>query len=181
MKQRIVFVLILLLSVVGCGSFSHHQQTYYVKEMKVEANSRPVPRLIAQIVPSTENSGVPMLYQSRKWGAPYSVLLSAHSKKSVCTHFLLYSFIVRSEGEVITNKSFSNPVKLDLCGVGNYNYYHLYKYNLGNSLVFEKGRKVELEVTYGQADVPGKTTIFMKGIGEEEKSKSSLWDAYMGV
>jgi len=183
MKTKQIIIILLALTTISCGSFNHQQETYYVNETSQKFEDRVQPRLLAQIVPSTENSSIPFLYQSRKWGAPYSLRLSANSTRTVCTFFSLHSFKVKLESNIISEKNFVTPLKLDLCGskIGDQNNYPLYSYNLGSSLEFEEGKRIDLEVTYSQANAPEKITILMSGKGEQEKSKSSLWNAYMGI
>ncbi len=183
MKFRIAMILASLILMTGCGSFYHKQQTYYVKETTEKANKLPQPRLMAQIVPSTESSGIPLIYHSRKWHGPYTLRLHANPTKTECTYYLLHSFNVRLEGSLVNEKTFTTPLKLNPCedNIRNTKNHTLYSHSLGDSLAFEEGKMVQLEVVYSQADSPDIRTLLMNGVGEEKQRRSSLWSAYMGI
>jgi len=171
------------LLLAGCGTFEHQQQTYYIEEVLREGISQPKPILRVQIVPAVESTHVPLIYYSRKWGEPYSISFSANSRVDVCTHFLLHSFRFTSEKRLIEEKLFTTPLRMDLCGskLGYRNNHTMYRYQLDESFKFFEGSKVELEVKYERPDGVGVRAIFFDGTGEEKKSNTSLFSAYMGV
>ena len=183
MKSSIILIVISILSISGCGNFHHKQQTFYVKEISVEAEKRPKPLLRAQIVPSTESTVIPLLFHSRKWGAPYSVLLRARSDSTECIYYLLHSLRVKSEDELVSEQNYKKPLKLTHCGRNDGKHYDstLYRYELGDSLVFEEGKKIELQITYSQHGTAGKTTLLMQGVGEQEQLKAPLHVVYMSI
>lgn len=162
----------------------HKQQTYYVQEVDPETQTQEEPKLSVQIVPSEKNFHILFLVHSRKWIAPYSIRFSARSKQKPHSHFLLHSFKLKAGKDLIAEKQFPSPMKLQLIEkrMGDYVYHEVeYRYELGDALQFEEGKEVELEVTYEQPGVTEKKTIRLKGTGEEKKEKSSLWNAYMSV
>lgn len=182
MKYEIVILMVALL-LSGCGTFKHQQQTYYIEEVLRAGISQPKPVLRVQIVPTVESTHVPLFYYSRKWGGPYSISFSANSRIDVCTHFLLHSFRFTSEKRLIEEKLFSTPLKMELCGseLGDRNNHSLYRYLLDDSFKFVEGSKIELEVKYERPDGVGVRSILFDGVGEEKKSNTSLFSAYMGV
>lgn len=167
----------------GCGIFKHQQQTYYVEEVLKDGVSQPKPILRVQIVPTVESTHVPLFYYSRKWGGPYRVSFSVSAQVDDCPHFLLHAFRLTSGDELVEEKLFSTPLKMDVCGSksGSQGNRTLYRYPLDESFEFVEGRKVELEVEYERSDESGLRTILFHGEGEEKKSKSSLFSAYMSV
>ena len=171
----------LLLS--GCGIFKHQQQTYYVQEVLEEGVSQPMPILHVQIVPSVESTHIPLLYHSRTWGGPYRIDMHANPQLGECTHFLLHSFRLTSEVNLVDEKLFTTPHRMNLCGPkpANRNHHELYSYQIDDSFEFVEGRKIELEVRYERPDGQGVRTLLFRGIGEEEKSVSPLFSAYMSV
>ena len=170
--------------VSGCGVFIHEQQTYYVTQNSPEESAEEEPQLNAQIVPSENNFHILFLYHSRKWTAPYTVRLSSRADKPVDSDFLIHSFKVKADNQLVAEKNFASPLRLTLTKktLGNYVYYDCeYRYELGDALQFEEGKEVVLEVTYEQPGVSEKETIRLKGVGEEKKEISSLWNAYMSI
>jgi len=168
--------------VSGCGVFTHKQQTYYVRS--IEPQNQTKPELKVQIVPTEKNFHILFLIHSRKWIPPYSIRFSSYSKEKFDSHFSLHSFKLKSGNNLIAEKIFSPPHKLELTETksGNYVYYEFdYRYELGESLKFENGKEVELEVIYEHSEMTEKQTIRLKGTGEEKKNKTSLWNAYMSV
>ena len=182
MKNKLTILLATLL-LSGCGIFSHQQQTYYVKEVLTKKISQPKPHFRVQVVPTVTSTHIPFFYHSRKWGGPYNIQFSANSRRDVCTHFLLHSFIFKSDNKLIEEKQFPKPLKLDLCGskLGFRNNHTMYRYQLDDSFQFVNDRTVELEVKFERPDGTGVKTMLLRGKGEEEKRNTSLWNAYMSV
>jgi len=175
MKINLILTLLSSLILPGCGVFMHKQQTYYVHDTDPKAQTQDEPKLSVQIVPTEKNFHILFLVHSRKWIAPYSIRFSARSKQKPNSHFLLHSFKLKAGSDLIAEKQFSKRM-------GDYVYHEVeYRYELGELLQFEEGKEVELEVTYEQPGVTEKKTIRLKGVGEEKKDKSSLWNAYMSV
>lgn len=167
----------------GCGIFKHQQQTYYVEEVLQEGVEQPKPILRVQIVPTVESTHVPLFYYSRKWGGPYSVSFSVNSQLDDCPHFLLHAFRLTTDNDLVEEKLFSTPLRMDVCGSkpGKQSNHILYRYQLDDSFAFVEGRKIELEVEYERSDEGGMRTILLHGVGEEKKSNTSLFSAYMSV
>ncbi len=182
MRLRIVIGVAALL-VAGCGTFKHQQQTYYIEEVSSDRQPQPEPVLRAQVVPTAESTHVPLFYYSRTWGGPYSIVFSANVKADVCTHYLLHSFRFTADSQLVEEQLFPSPLSLSLCGseIGNRNNHALYRHRLDDSFEFVEGRKVELEVKYERPDGLGVRTILFHGVGEEKKSSTSLFSAYMSV
>ena len=182
MKNTLTILLATLL-LAGCGTFSHQQQTYYVKEAQTKGLSQPKPHLRVQVVPTVKSTHIPLFYYSRKWVGPYSIVLSANSRDDVCTHFVLHSFKLKSDNRLIEEKQFTTPLRLDLCGskLGFKNNHTMYRYQLDDSFQFVKDQKIELEVKFERSDGAGVKTVLLQGKGEEEKRKTSLFSAYMGL
>lgn len=182
MKNLTAFLMVTLL-LSGCGIFDHQQQTYHVKEVLTEGKSQPKPILRVQIVPTVESTHIPLFYYSRTWAGPYSISFSANSRTDVCTHFLLHSLRLTSDETLIEERLFPAPLKMDLCGsrLGDRNNHTLYRYPLHESFEFVEGRKVELEVTYERPDGAGVRAILLRGTGEEKKSRTSLFNAYLSI
>jgi hypothetical protein len=184
MKIKIIIILLSSVILSGCGVYMHKQQTYYVHEVDPETQTQKEPTLSVQIVPTEKNFHILFIVLSQKWIAPYSIRFSAHSKQKPDSYFLLHSFKLKAVNDLIAEKQFSPPMMLKLIEkrMGDYVYHEVeYRYELGELLNFEKGKEVELEVTYEQPGVTVKKTIRLKGTGEETKEKSSLWNAYMSV
>jgi len=181
--KNIFSICLATLLLTGCGVFSHHQQTYYVKEDLTKGLSQTTPHFRVQVVPSVQSTHIPLLYLSRKWGGPYSIVFSANSTRDDCTHFLLHSFKLTSDNKLIEEKLFPTPLKLDFCGskLGSQNSSKKHRYQLVDSFQFVKDRQIELEVKFERPDGAGVKTILLRGKGEEKKSNSSLWSAYLSV
>lgn len=170
------------MSISGCGVFTHRQETYYVREIEPQQQFKPALKI--QIVPTEKNFHILFLIYSRKLIPPYSIRFSSYAKQKPVSHFLLHSFRLTSGEDLIAEEQFSPPLILDLSEKksGEHVFYELnYLYELGNSLQFEKGKMIELEVSCEQPGVSEKKTIRLKGMGEEKHNTSSLWDAYMSV
>lgn len=182
MKTNILLLLATFF-LTGCGTFYHHQQTFYVKEVGSADTQQPEPSLNVGVALTTTSKHIPFFYYSRKWGGPYSIQFSSNSRPDVCTYFLLHSFYLKSDKTLVSGKRFREPLKLDLCGteLGYQNGYKLYRFPLGESFKFDKDKQIEIEVEFERADDPGVKTILLRGKGEEEKSKTWLFNAYMSV
>jgi hypothetical protein len=171
------------LLLTACGTFHHTEQTYYVSSNGSDIQSRmkygPA-RLSAQVVPSTRSSSVPMLYHSRVWGPPYAIRFHTNTDGSGCRRFFLYSIKLHSESEVYVDKNYDTPQLLETCATRPLNNQELLRYDIGNALKFEQGKRIVLQIKYSRPDT-GMRTETLTGKGKEKTSRSSLWDAYMGI
>lgn len=180
---KIAGLLIVVTALSGCGTFHHLQQTYYVAQSTGDSppeNTKTTPRLFIQVVPSTESSVIPFFYHSRKWGAPYFIQFSANTRDTYCTYFLVHSIKLTSKNTLLVDETYSTPLKLDVCEKEYRNKHKLFAYSIGESLQFEEGREIELQVTYEQPDV-GVKSVTLTGSGEQKSSKTPLVSAYMGI
>lgn len=181
-KVRICALLALISLFSGCGVFVRN--TYNYNQTNPLASRSEETRLSPYIgiSPTRSEFHVPFIYMSWNYEAPYGITFKIQTEEKIPSELRIHSIKLSCDKGIILDETFSTPIGIPFAPTRVGNYFEVdYRYELNDSLEFEEGRHLELEVVW---DIPGiieKKKRRISVVGEKEKETYSLFSAYMSV
>ena len=156
----------LLLSAALLAGCCYHNNTSYRFQDGTTRLSNPSNSISPHITidATRKQNRIPFLYASFVATSPYCIHLKATSRTPPDQPLIIHAVKLSSDDEVIFEKS--DPIQLkakldkyggfttDRDGTRRYNHSYIYRHKLGDTLPYQRGRKVYLEITW---EVPGMT------------------------